>query len=67
MLAVTGGPGAHGGYVIELAKAAGLIVIADAAETDRALLETLGADVVVKAEATALQNALENTSRELTV
>ena len=47
MLAVTGGPGAYGGYVIELAKAAGLIVIADAAETDRALLETLGADVVV--------------------
>lgn len=47
VLAVTGGPGAYGGYVIELAKAAGLIVIADAAETDRALLETLGADVVV--------------------
>lgn len=47
VLAVTGGPGAYGGYVIELAKTAGLIVIADAAESDRALLETLGADVVI--------------------
>ena len=33
--------------MIELAKTAGLIVIADAAESDRALLETLGADVVI--------------------
>jgi NADPH2:quinone reductase len=47
VLAVTGGPGAYGGYVIELAKAAGLTVIADSSESDRALLETLGADVVV--------------------
>ena len=47
VLAVTGGPGAYGGYVIELAKIAGLIVIADAAESDRALLERLGADVII--------------------
>ena len=47
VLAVTGGPGAYGGYVIELAKASGLTVIADASESDRALLETLGADVVI--------------------
>ncbi len=47
VLAVTGGPGAYGGYVIELAKAAGLTVIADAAQSDRALLQTLGADVVI--------------------
>ncbi|MEM7406381.1 MAG: NADP-dependent oxidoreductase [Pseudomonadota bacterium] len=47
ILAVTGGAGAYGGYVIELAKAEGLTVIADAAERDRALLEALGADIVV--------------------
>ena len=32
VLAVTGGPGAYGGYVIQLAKADGLQVIADCAE-----------------------------------
>ncbi|NCF77855.1 MAG: zinc-binding dehydrogenase [Proteobacteria bacterium] len=47
VLGVTGGPGAYGGYVIELAKAAGLTVIADAAQSDRARLQTLGADVVI--------------------
>ena len=47
VLAVTGGPGAYGGYVMQLAKAAGLQVIADAADSDRDLLVALGADVIV--------------------
>lgn len=47
VIAVTGGPGAYGGYVIQLAKADGLTVIADAAESDRALIESLGADVII--------------------
>lgn len=46
-LAVTGAAGALGGYVIQLAKADGLRVIADAADRDRELVESLGADVVV--------------------
>jgi len=47
VIAVTGGPGAYGGYVIQLAKADGLTVIADAGESDRSLLEALGADVII--------------------
>ncbi len=47
VLAVTGAAGAYGGYVVQLAKADGLTVIADASEADRALVESLGADVVV--------------------
>lgn len=47
-LAVTGAAGAYGGYVVQLAKAAGLRVIADASETDEALVRSLGADVVVR-------------------
>ncbi|HMO46122.1 MAG TPA: NADP-dependent oxidoreductase [Rubrivivax sp.] len=47
-LAVTGAAGALGGYVIELAKADGLRVIADASEADQALIKELGADVVVQ-------------------
>lgn len=47
LIAVTGGAGVLGGYVIELAKLRGFRVIADAAPHDRSLLETLGADVVV--------------------
>jgi NADPH:quinone reductase-like Zn-dependent oxidoreductase len=46
-LAVTGAAGAYGGYVVQLAVAAGLRVIADASEADRALVTSLGADVVV--------------------
>jgi NADPH2:quinone reductase len=44
---VTGGAGAVGGYAIQLAKDAGLTVIADAKESDVALLQQLGADEVV--------------------
>src|SRR5437867_11503258 len=47
-LAVTGAPGAYGGYVVQLAKAEGLTVIADASETDHALVKALGADIVVR-------------------
>jgi NADPH:quinone reductase-like Zn-dependent oxidoreductase len=41
---VTGAAGAYGGYVILLAKAEGLTVIADASEKDERLVESLGAD-----------------------
>jgi NADPH2:quinone reductase len=47
-LAVTGAAGAYGGYVIQLAKAAGLTVIADASEADEKLIASLGADIVVR-------------------
>lgn len=46
-LAVTGAAGAYGGYVIQLAKAEGLHVIADASSADEQLVRDLGADVVV--------------------
>lgn len=46
-LAVTGAAGAYGGYVIQLAKAAGLTVIADASDADKELVTSLGADFVV--------------------
>lgn len=44
---MTGAAGAVGGYAVQLAKAAGLTVIADAAETDRDLVIGLGADHVL--------------------
>ncbi len=46
-LAVTGAAGAYGGYVIQLAKEAGLRVVADAVSKDEQLVRDLGADVVV--------------------
>ncbi|WP_454084279.1 quinone oxidoreductase family protein [Georgenia sp. Marseille-Q6866] len=46
-IAVTGAAGAVGGYAIELAKHAGLRVVADAKEEDRALVESFGADLVL--------------------
>jgi NADPH:quinone reductase len=46
-LAVTGAAGALGGYVVQLAKAEGLRVMADAAPADEALVRALGADRVV--------------------
>src|SRR4051812_16906453 len=48
VLAVTGAAGAYGGYVVQLAKAEGLTVVADAAEADEQLVRDLGADVVVR-------------------
>lgn len=47
-LAVTGAAGAFGGYAVQLAKADGLRVVADASERDEALVRRLGADVVVR-------------------
>ena len=46
-LVVTGAPGAYGGYVLQLARAAGLRVIADASPSDQALVRSLGADEVI--------------------
>jgi NADPH2:quinone reductase len=48
VLAVTGAAGAFGGYVVQLAKADGLIVVADASDADEELVRELGADVVVR-------------------
>lgn len=47
-VAVTGAAGSYGGYVVQLAKADGLRVIADAAEADEQLVRSLGADDVVR-------------------
>jgi len=46
-LAVTGAAGAFGGYVIQLAKADGLTVIADAADADRVLVDSFGPEIIV--------------------
>jgi NADPH2:quinone reductase len=45
-VAVVGGAGAVGGYAIQLAKADGLTVLADAAASDDKLVRSLGADLV---------------------
>jgi NADPH:quinone reductase len=47
-IGVTGAAGAFGGYVVQLAKADGLRVVADASEADKALVRSLGADIVVR-------------------
>jgi len=47
VLAVTGAAGAFGGYVVQLAKVDGLVVVADASEDDTELVRSLGADVVL--------------------
>jgi NADPH:quinone reductase len=46
-LAVTGAAGAVGGYVVQLAKADGLRVIADAAPADERWVADLGADEII--------------------
>lgn len=46
-LAVTGAAGCYGGYVVQIAKAEGLRVVADASAADEALVRSLGADIVV--------------------
>src|SRR5688500_6095630 len=48
VLAVTGAAGAFGGYTVQLAKADGLTVVADASVADEQLVRDLGADVVVR-------------------
>ncbi len=47
-LAVTGAAGAVGGYAVQLGKAGGLHVIADASAADEQLVRDLGADAVVR-------------------
>ncbi len=44
---MTGAAGSFGGYVVQLAKADGLTVVADAAPADEDLVRELGADVVL--------------------
>lgn len=46
-IAVTGAAGTMGGYAVQLAKYAGLHVIADASEQDAVWVKSLGADIVV--------------------
>src|SRR5919107_273535 len=48
VVAVTGAAGAFGGYVVQLGKADGHTVVADASEADELLVRDLGADVVVR-------------------
>ncbi|WP_211225886.1 NADP-dependent oxidoreductase [Nocardioides alkalitolerans] len=47
VLAVTGAAGAVGGYAIQLAKARGLRVVADASKADEELVRSFGADRIV--------------------
>lgn len=47
-VAVTGAAGAYGGYVVQLAVADGLRVIADSSDTDEDLVRALGAHEVVR-------------------
>ncbi|MGO1899194.1 MAG: NADP-dependent oxidoreductase [Brevibacterium yomogidense] len=47
-IAVTGAAGAFGGYSVQLAKADGHTVVADASEADEELVASLGADVVLR-------------------
>ncbi|MCU1501044.1 MAG: putative zinc-binding oxidoreductase [Ilumatobacteraceae bacterium] len=58
-IAVTGAAGAYGGYVVQLAKADGLRVIADASAGDEELVRSLGADVVVRRGDDVAQRILE--------
>lgn len=44
---MTGGAGAVGAFVIQLAKAEGCRVVADAKAADREFIDRLGADVIV--------------------
>ncbi|WNI16291.1 NADP-dependent oxidoreductase [Actinacidiphila sp. ITFR-21] len=46
-VAVTGAAGAVGGFTVQLAKAAGLRVVADTGPADKELIESLGADLLV--------------------
>jgi NADPH:quinone reductase len=48
IVAVTGSAGTLGGYTVQLAKKAGLIVIADAGPKDVPLVTSLGADYIVQ-------------------
>jgi NADPH2:quinone reductase len=58
-IAVTGAAGSYGGYVIQLAKADGLRVIADASAPDEALVAALGADVIVRRGGDVVERILQ--------
>jgi NADPH2:quinone reductase len=58
-IAVTGAAGSFGGYVVQLAQAAGLRVVADAADTDVDLVRSLGADEIVARGDDVAQRILE--------
>jgi NADPH:quinone reductase-like Zn-dependent oxidoreductase len=58
-IAVTGAAGCFGGYTVELAKADGLRVIADAAEADEETVRGMGADVVVRRGPDVAERILE--------
>ena len=45
---VTGAAGTFGGYAVQLAKEAGLVVIADASEADESVVAGFGADFVLR-------------------
>ena len=47
-VAITGAAGAVGGYAVQLARADGLQVVADASSSDSALVAELGADEIVQ-------------------
>lgn len=47
VLAVTGAAGALGGFIVQLAKADGLTVVADTADKDEELVRSLGPDSIV--------------------
>lgn len=44
---ITGAAGTFGGYAVQLAKEAGLVVVADASEADRSAVTGFGADIVL--------------------
>ena len=54
---VTGGAGAMGGFAIQLARQAGLRVLANGGDSDHSLLSQLGADIVLPRD-TGLEDAL---------
>ena len=58
-LAVTGAAGTLGNYLVQLAKQAGLVVVADAAGKDRALVADLGPDYMVERGDDAAQHIRE--------
>lgn len=58
-IAVTGAAGSFGGYVVQLAKADGLQVVADASVADEELVRELGADIIVERGAEVVDRILE--------
>ena len=62
VIAVTGAAGAYGGYVIQLAKAEGLTVIADASEADEKLVSLATAPISSFKGAMMSRRGFESTS-----